>query len=161
MGKPVRTDRARHVAPSSKGYLLDSLPAHSFTMGKVIMVTGGTGLVGSAIREVIEAENNAEEKWVYLSSKDGDLTDPADTANIFDKYQPTHVIHLAARGRPVREHETQGSVLEEQRRDERQHLPGVPQARRAKARVVPFHLHLPRQDHVPHRRDMIHNGPPH
>ena len=65
-------------------------------MGKVIMVTGGTGLVGSAIREVIEAENNAEEKWVYLSSKDGDLTDPADTAKIFDKYQPTHVIHLAA-----------------------------------------------------------------
>ena len=28
-------------------------------MGKVIMVTGGTGLVGSAIREVIEAENIA------------------------------------------------------------------------------------------------------
>ena len=54
-------------------------------MGKVIMVTGGTGLVGSAIREVIEAEHNAEEKWVYLSSKDGDLTDPADTAKIFDK----------------------------------------------------------------------------
>ena len=44
---------------------------------KVVMVTGGTGLVGSAIKDVIDAEGNVEEKWVYLSSKDGDLTDPA------------------------------------------------------------------------------------
>ena len=65
-------------------------------MGKVIMVTGGTGLVGSAVKEVIDAENNSEEKWVYLSSKDGDLTDPAQVAAIFEKHQPTHVIHLAA-----------------------------------------------------------------
>lgn len=36
---------------------------------KVVMVTGGTGLVGKAIQEVIEAENNVDEKWIYLSSK--------------------------------------------------------------------------------------------
>lgn len=36
---------------------------------KVVMVTGGSGLVGKAIQEVIEAENNADEKWIYLSSK--------------------------------------------------------------------------------------------
>ena len=36
---------------------------------KVVMVTGGTGLVGSSIKEVIDAEGNSEEKWVYLSSK--------------------------------------------------------------------------------------------
>ena len=35
---------------------------------KVVMVTGGTGLVGSAIKDVIDAEGNVEEKWVYLSS---------------------------------------------------------------------------------------------
>lgn len=30
------------------------------------------------------------------SIQDGDLTDPVSTAAIFNKYQPTHVIHLAA-----------------------------------------------------------------
>ena len=62
------------------------------------MVTGGTGLVGSGIQEAIAAEGDAakDEKWIYLSSKDGNLCDPAEVAAIFDKYQPTHVIHLAA-----------------------------------------------------------------
>lgn len=32
----------------------------------------------------------------HTSIQDGDLTDPASTGAIFDKYQPTHVIHLAA-----------------------------------------------------------------
>jgi hypothetical protein len=36
---------------------------------KVVMVTGGSGLVGKAIQEVIEAEKNVDEKWIYLSSK--------------------------------------------------------------------------------------------
>jgi len=61
------------------------------------MVTGGSGLVGKAIQEVIEAEEGTlNERWVYLSSGDGDLTCPIQTSAIFDKYMPTHVIHLAA-----------------------------------------------------------------
>lgn len=31
-----------------------------------------------------------------LSAQDANLCDPASTAAMFDKYQPTHVIHLAA-----------------------------------------------------------------
>lgn len=64
----------------------------------VVMVTGGSGLVGSAIRTYIE-ESGAEdgETWVYLSSKDGDLRSRKDTEAIFEKHKPTHVIHLAAR----------------------------------------------------------------
>lgn len=64
----------------------------------VVMVTGGSGLVGMAIQEYIE-ETGAKphEKWVYLSSKDGDLRDRKDTEAIFEKYKPTHVIHLAAK----------------------------------------------------------------
>jgi len=34
--------------------------------------------------------------WVFLSSRDGDLRDRAQTAAIFEKHKPTHVIHLAA-----------------------------------------------------------------
>jgi dTDP-4-dehydrorhamnose reductase len=36
------------------------------------------------------------QEWIFLSSKDGDLTDAAATKAIFDKFKPTHVIHLAA-----------------------------------------------------------------
>lgn len=64
----------------------------------IVMVTGGSGLVGSAIREYIdESGARQHEKWIYLSSKDGDLRDRKATEAIFEKYQPTHVIHLAAK----------------------------------------------------------------
>ena len=38
------------------------------------MVTGGTGLVGQAVRMIAESEEKREnEEWIFLSSKDGDL----------------------------------------------------------------------------------------
>lgn len=40
---------------------------------EVIMVTGGTGLIGCALQRITEKTNNPNEKWVFLSSKDGDL----------------------------------------------------------------------------------------
>ena len=55
---------------------LCSLPAPS-TSGEdpctVILVTGGTGLVGRALAEVVESCLDPKERWVFLSSKDGDL----------------------------------------------------------------------------------------
>lgn len=65
----------------------------------VILVTGGTGLVGSAIKRHVEKnriEQEYNEKWIFLSSSDGDLRDRAETFALFDKYKPTYVIHLAA-----------------------------------------------------------------
>ena len=41
--------------------------------GKVILVTGGSGLVGRGIQSVVEAEPREDETWVFLSSKDGNL----------------------------------------------------------------------------------------
>lgn len=42
---------------------------------KVVLVTGGSGLVGRAIRDVVQggAERRNDEEWIFLSSKDGDL----------------------------------------------------------------------------------------
>lgn len=37
-----------------------------------------------------------DETWIFLSSKECDLTDLDATKQLFAKYQPTHVIHLAA-----------------------------------------------------------------
>ena len=64
---------------------------------KVILVTGGTGLIGKALEEDVLSNNKEDrEKWIFLSSKDGELRDLAITRSLFDKHRPTHVIHLAA-----------------------------------------------------------------
>ena len=66
--------------------------------GDVILVTGGSGLVGKAIQHVVEnGEQRKSERWIFASSKDADLTDLESTRAMFDKYKPTHVIHLAAK----------------------------------------------------------------
>ena len=42
---------------------------------KVVMVTGGSGLVGSGIRRIIETEEaRPDERWVFVDSDDADLT---------------------------------------------------------------------------------------
>ncbi|KAM4028680.1 GDP-L-fucose synthase-like [Anomaloglossus baeobatrachus] len=62
-----------------------------------ILVTGGSGLVGRAIQKIVaDGEGREDEEWIFLSSKDADLTDAADTRALFEKHRPTHVIHLAA-----------------------------------------------------------------
>lgn len=78
------------MAPSGDG----SAPAKR----SVVLVTGGSGLVGSAIRKHVEGSALPEgEEWVFLSSKDGDLRVRADAEAIFERHRPTRVIHLAAR----------------------------------------------------------------
>lgn len=62
---------------------------------EIILVTGGSGLVGKAIQKMKPINSN--ETWIFLSSKDGDLRDPIITKNIFEKYKPTKTIHLAAK----------------------------------------------------------------
>ena len=54
-------------------------------MDNKVLITGGTGLVGSSISQGIK-----------LSSKDGDLRDLDKTLEIFDKHKPNKVIHMAA-----------------------------------------------------------------
>lgn len=40
---------------------------------KKILVTGGTGLVGSAIKRVAKVESLEDEEWIFCSTEDGDL----------------------------------------------------------------------------------------
>lgn len=67
----------------------------------VCLVTGGTGLVGKAIEEVIRQDkasgaSSSDETWYFASSRDADLRDRASTRALFERLKPTHVIHLAA-----------------------------------------------------------------
>ncbi|XP_072294447.1 GDP-L-fucose synthase-like [Eucyclogobius newberryi] len=63
-----------------------------------VLVTGGSGLVGRAIQQVVTEEGGAKdgEEWIFLSSKDANLMDKEETKAVFEKHKPTHVIHLAA-----------------------------------------------------------------
>ena len=62
----------------------------------VILVTGGTGLVDRAIQEVIASESSVRGRWVFVGSKQADLTDYKPAKALFDSIKPTLVIHLAA-----------------------------------------------------------------
>lgn len=64
--------------------------------GKIVLVTGGTGLVGKAIESIVESGKDKNEKWIFVGSKDADLCDKQSTEKLFEKHKPTHVIHLAA-----------------------------------------------------------------
>lgn len=58
-------------------------------MNTGLLVTGGTGLVGFAMRNIYP-------QAVYLGSHDYDLTKEDDVKAMFERYKPEHVIHLAA-----------------------------------------------------------------
>ena len=58
-----------------------------------LLITGGTGLVGSAIQKI---KNNYNYDFVFISSKDCDLSNFNKTNELFFKEKPDYVIHLAA-----------------------------------------------------------------
>jgi len=61
------------------------------------LVTGGSGLVGNGIQAIIKKDQREDEEWIFLGSKDANLLSQEETFAAFDKYKPTHVIHLAAK----------------------------------------------------------------
>jgi GDP-L-fucose synthase len=64
---------------------------------QVVLITGGTGLVGSAIKTLINVCHlEFDNKYIFISSKDYDLTDYTVTREMFAKYNPSYVVHLAA-----------------------------------------------------------------
>lgn len=60
-----------------------------------ILVTGGSGFLGSALRR-ISAGHNAGVEWRFASSADADLTSKTECESLFEEYKPQRVIHLAA-----------------------------------------------------------------
>lgn len=62
----------------------------------IVLVTGGSGLVGRAIQTVEAQFAEQNTRFIYLSSKDCDLTHLDKVKQLFEEYRPTYVIHLAA-----------------------------------------------------------------
>lgn len=69
-----------------------------------ILVTGGTGLVGSHIQKLVETNEDSNSnniykdyEFIFVSSADCDLKDRYKVTQLFKKHKPNSVIHLAAR----------------------------------------------------------------
>lgn len=57
-----------------------------------ILVTGGSGMVGKSLQRITKEDT----RFVFVSSKDADLTDLEQTSQLFQKVKPDAVIHLAS-----------------------------------------------------------------
>lgn len=64
-------------------------------MTKKILVTGGSGLVGTAIRNI--SQSYPQYEFYFSSHKDKDLTKENDVLGMFNNVEPHYVIHVAAR----------------------------------------------------------------
>ena len=59
----------------------------------MILVTGGTGLLGKTLSKYLKSDDEI----LWLGSNDADLRDTQTTKDLFDFYNPSTVIHLAAK----------------------------------------------------------------
>jgi GDP-L-fucose synthase len=63
-----------------------------------VLVTGGSGLVGSHIQKIVEENSDFNLcDFIFISSKDCDLRKRCDIYRVFREVKPNYVIHLAAR----------------------------------------------------------------
>ena len=60
---------------------------------KNILITGGSGMVGHALKSII---SSSTDRYHFISSKDYDLTNIEQTKQMFETIKPDYVIHLAA-----------------------------------------------------------------
>ena len=61
---------------------------------ETILVTGGSGLVGNAMK-TISQNYKSKYNFTFVSSKDFNLLQMYQTITKMQKYKPTYVIHLA------------------------------------------------------------------
>lgn len=63
---------------------------------EIVLVTGGSGLVGRCLADEC-TRGVSDRDFVFISSKDADLTCSVQTRSLFEQYKPDHVVHLAAK----------------------------------------------------------------
>lgn len=70
------------------------------TSDRAFPLTVGSGMLpdGTLVSEASHAEQDdvMQTEWIFVSRKDADLNDIAAVERLFKRYQPTHVLHLAA-----------------------------------------------------------------
>lgn len=61
-----------------------------------VLVTGSSGLVGRAFQWIVEQINDSSDHYIYLTSKEADLTKEEEVKKLFQTHEPDAVVHIAA-----------------------------------------------------------------
>jgi GDP-L-fucose synthase len=126
----------------------------------IILVTGGSGLVGSAIREISKDYSNYE--FIFLHSKFLNLNNEQETIDYFSKVNPTYVIHLAANvGGMFKNMKYKVEMFEDNMRINMNVLKACHLAKVKKVVSCLSTCIFPDKTSYPIDETMLHNGPPH
>jgi len=127
---------------------------------EIIVVTGGSGLVGSAIQEI--SKNYSNYDFVFLDSKILDLKNEKETIDYFCKVKPTYVIHLAANvGGLFKNMKYKVEMFEDNMRINMNVLKASHLAKVKKVVSCLSTCIFPDQTSYPIDETMLHNGAPH
>lgn len=127
---------------------------------KHILITGGSGLVGSSFKEI--KNNYLEFKFTFLSSKDCDLKDFNATKQTLNKYNPDIVIHLAAEvGGLYKNMKNKVEMYENNILINLNVLKSCHELNIDKCYCMLSTCIFPDKTNYPINEDMLHNGPPH
>lgn len=126
----------------------------------VILVTGGSGMVGSAIKAI--SNNYPEYKFIYISSKEYDLTNFNSTEKMFLDYKPEYVIHLAACVGGLYKNMTQKIEMLEKNLQINFNVVKCSYLYKVKKMIACLSTCIfPDKTSYPIDETMLHNGPPH
>jgi CDP-6-deoxy-D-xylo-4-hexulose-3-dehydrase len=89
----------RHVCAEVERLAAGKVSARS-TSDRMFPLTNGSGVLpnGELATEASHTEfgDGVQTEWIFASRKDADLNDLAAVERLFKRFQPTHVLHLAA-----------------------------------------------------------------
>ena len=127
---------------------------------EIILVTGGSGLVGSAIREI--SKDYSDYEFIFLHSKFLDLQNEQETIDYFVKVKPIYVIHLAANvGGMFKNIKYKVEMFEDNMRINMNVLKACHLAKVKKVVSCLSTCIFPDKTTYPIDETMLHNGPPH
>ncbi len=125
-----------------------------------ILVTGGTGLVGSAIQSIVHLY--PQYQFIFLSSKDCNLTNWDQTIQYFNLIKPDYIIHLAAMvGGLFKNMKWKVDMLENNIAINSNVLKAAHQVQVKKLIACLSTCIFPDKTTYPINESMLHNGPPH
>jgi len=125
-----------------------------------ILITGGTGMVGYAIKKHIYYYYQS--KYIFIGSKDCDLTNLDETILLFNRIQPDYVIHLAAQvGGLYKNMNNKVEMLEKNLMINFNVIKCCHDFKVRKCISCLSTCIFPDKTTYPINEDMLHNGPPH
>jgi len=128
---------------------------------KSILVTGGSGLVGSAIDQV-KGNYTEDYYFIFLNSKKCNLLNYQETLNTFKMIKPDYIIHLAASVGGLFKNMSQNVQMLEDNLNMNMNVIKAAHTSDVKNMIVCLSTCIfPDKTEYPINETMIHNGPPH